>query len=191
VRTVPAREDRRRASWSALQEAAVELVGRHGFAAVTVDDVAAAAGVSRRTFFNHFPTKAAALFDPAPDAAQRLAGLLDAADTGAGVWPALRGVLVAFAAGEVGPLAVRRRMVAEDPELDAYVRSAHAYVGAAVGTWLAAQLPADPFGARLLTETAGAVLAAAFATWQPDDDPALFAALVDAGCDRVTVTTVA
>ncbi|SCX57846.1 transcriptional regulator, TetR family [Klenkia marina] len=187
---MPAREDQRRATWLALQAAAVDLVGRHGFAAVTVDDVAAAAGVSRRTFFNHFPTKAAALFDPEPDAEQRLAALLEAADTTAGAWPALRGVLVAFAAGEVGPLAVRRRLVAEHPELDAYVRSAHAYVGGAVGAWSRRRLPDDPFGARLLTETAGAVLSAAFAVWQPDDDPAHFAELVAAGVDRVTVSTV-
>src|ERR1700679_1991917 len=70
---------RRRRTQRALQDAAIALVGRRGLAEVTVEDIAAAAGVSRRTFFNHFPTKAAALFDPDPADAERLARLLSAA----------------------------------------------------------------------------------------------------------------
>src|ERR1700683_5748368 len=72
-------ERRRRRTQRALQNAAIALVGRRGLAEVTVDEIAAAAGVSRRTFFNHFPTKAAALFDPDPSDAERLAPLLSAA----------------------------------------------------------------------------------------------------------------
>src|ERR1700677_4577014 len=68
-------ERRRRRTQRALQNAAIELVGRRGLAEVTVEEIAAAAGVSRRTFFNHFPTKAAALFDPDPSDAERLARL--------------------------------------------------------------------------------------------------------------------
>jgi AcrR family transcriptional regulator len=75
-RLVPGQEQRRRESWRALQAAAIALVGSRGLARVTVDDIAEAAGVSRRTFFNHFPTKAAALFDPDPSDAERLAQLL-------------------------------------------------------------------------------------------------------------------
>lgn len=40
-----------------LQEAALELFERVGFDAVTCDDIADAAGTSRRTFFRHFATK--------------------------------------------------------------------------------------------------------------------------------------
>src|ERR1700679_1890276 len=69
---------RRRRTQRALQNAAIALVGRRGLAEVTVEEIAAAAGVSRRTFFNHFPTKAAALFDPDPSDAERLAQLLAA-----------------------------------------------------------------------------------------------------------------
>ena len=48
---------------TALQECALELFSRHGFDAVTVADVAAAAGVSHMTFFRHFPTKESVLLD--------------------------------------------------------------------------------------------------------------------------------
>jgi AcrR family transcriptional regulator len=185
--TVPLRERQRRESRRALQAAAIELVGRRGFGAVTVEDVAAAAGVARRTFFNHFPTKAAALFDPDPDDADRLQQLLASADVSAGVWPALRSVCVAFASGHERVLSVRRRLVTEDPALDAYHRTAHLHVGVALAGWTTAHLPEDPFAARLLAETAAAVLMTAFTAWTPDDDPALFPSLVARGFDLLVV----
>nr|WP_300337937.1 TetR/AcrR family transcriptional regulator [Actinomyces sp.] len=52
---------------AALQEAALELASQHGYEATTIDDVAAAAGVSRRTVFNYFSSKAD-LFILAPQA---------------------------------------------------------------------------------------------------------------------------
>src|SRR6202167_2660743 len=77
--TSSGQERRRRRTQRALQNAAIVLVGGRGLAEVTVEEIAAAAGVSRRTFFNHFPTKAAALFDPDPSDAERLAQPLAAA----------------------------------------------------------------------------------------------------------------
>jgi len=51
-----------------LHEAAVELFEKHGYDTTTVAQIAAAAGVSPRTFFSYFPTKEAALFAPLDDA---------------------------------------------------------------------------------------------------------------------------
>jgi len=180
-----AQELQRLESWRALQAAAVDLVGRRGFTAVTVDEVAAAAGVSRRTFFNHFPTKAAALFDPDPDDAQRLARLLTEADGSADLWGALKAICTEFVAGHEAVIAVRRRLVAEDPELDAYHRTAHRHVEVALGAWAREQRPGDPFPAGLAAQTAAAVLTTAFAEWQPDDDPARLVRLVAQGFDLI------
>lgn len=50
---------RKQDSREKLLNAAIKLFCRDGYAAVTVDDMTAEAGVSRITYYRHFPTKAA------------------------------------------------------------------------------------------------------------------------------------
>jgi len=52
------RERKKDATRRALAEAAMTLISERGYAAVTIADIAAVAGVSRRTFSNYFPGKA-------------------------------------------------------------------------------------------------------------------------------------
>lgn len=59
----PGRRERKRlATRARLEQAAQQLFLSQGFEHTTVDEIAAAAGVSRRTFFNYFDTKEAVLF---------------------------------------------------------------------------------------------------------------------------------
>ncbi|WP_315584171.1 TetR family transcriptional regulator [Actinomyces viscosus] len=62
---------------AAIRAAALTLVRERGYAAMTVDDVASLAGVSRRTVFNHFSSKADLLVvgpeAPAPEAVEAFA----------------------------------------------------------------------------------------------------------------------
>lgn len=56
--SAPLRQTERKArTRQALVDAALNLVAAHGFDAITADEIAAAAGVSPRTFFRHFATK--------------------------------------------------------------------------------------------------------------------------------------
>lgn len=51
------RDRKRTQTLRRIHEAAVELTLRDGLAAATVSDIAERAGVSRRTFFNYYPSK--------------------------------------------------------------------------------------------------------------------------------------
>jgi AcrR family transcriptional regulator len=55
---------------------AFELFGKHGYEEVPVEKIAAAAGVSRATFFNYFPQKDLLLRDIAAARAERLSSIL-------------------------------------------------------------------------------------------------------------------
>jgi AcrR family transcriptional regulator len=177
--------------WRALQAAAIALVTERGLAAVTVDDIAAAAGTSRRTFFNYFSTKASSLFDPAPELAEQLDELLAAAPPSAPPWTALRDVCTAFvvASGHERVLPIRRRLVAEFPELRHYHGLAHQHVERSLAAWAHQRCPEEPLQAELLARAATSVLAAAFMAWSPDDGPQGYVRLVERGFDLVTIGT--
>ena len=53
-------EERRRRLRDSISRITLDLAAERGLAAVTVDEIARAANISRRTFFNYFPSKAAA-----------------------------------------------------------------------------------------------------------------------------------
>jgi mycofactocin system transcriptional regulator len=54
---VPDPGRRRVTSRAELEQAAFGLFATHGFDATTVDEIASAAGIGRRTFFRYFPSK--------------------------------------------------------------------------------------------------------------------------------------
>ncbi|MFD5322561.1 TetR family transcriptional regulator [Streptomyces sp. NPDC127092] len=62
-----------------LAAAAMELFASKGYEATTVDEIAAAAGVARRTFFRHFRSKEEAIFPDHDDTLVRAEAVLNAA----------------------------------------------------------------------------------------------------------------
>ncbi|HUZ21483.1 MAG TPA: TetR family transcriptional regulator [Acidimicrobiales bacterium] len=128
----PGRRDRKKlATRRALRLAALDLVAARGLVHVTVEDIAEAADVSTRTFFNYFPTKEAAVLGDEPGKAERMHDRLLARPPEETPLEALRAVaaeeLDAFAAevdelGEGQETWLRRfRLVREEPHL----RAAH------------------------------------------------------------------
>jgi AcrR family transcriptional regulator len=65
-------ERKRRLVRAGLAEAALGVLGERGFDGVTIDDLAQAAGISRRTFFRYFPSKEEVVISAFDDAAGEL-----------------------------------------------------------------------------------------------------------------------
>lgn len=66
------RETKRHQTALRLQQCAVELTVDRGFDGWTIDDLAAAADVSRRTVFNYFDGKAEVILGPEPEVDEEL-----------------------------------------------------------------------------------------------------------------------
>ncbi|MCW2909373.1 MAG: putative tetR-family transcriptional regulator [Actinomycetia bacterium] len=172
------RERKKLATRRSLRRHALDLVAQRGFMHVTVEDIAEAADVSPRTFFNYFPSKEAALFGADPERVAALReGVLHQAP-GEPALDALRQVLVAEArkvtselgdlGGEPQEMLRRMKVVRADPHLRA-AQSAHmANIESALAEALAERLgkdPArDPYPA-LLASIAGAVIRATTVFW--------------------------
>lgn len=91
--TLGLRERRRRQTMADIHDAAMTLFETQGITATTVDEIAAAAGVSPRTFFRYFPTKESAAYlaesgldDVIDEAVERLAAGAELVPTLDHIW---------------------------------------------------------------------------------------------------------
>jgi AcrR family transcriptional regulator len=83
------RERKKQATRDALSWAALRLAVERGFANVLVEDIAAAAGVSPRTFNNYFSSKQEAICSRMLDRTERAAAALRARPADEPLWDAL------------------------------------------------------------------------------------------------------
>jgi AcrR family transcriptional regulator len=88
----PIRERTRRLAQSELSTVAQDLFVAQGYEDTTVEQIAAAAGMSRRTFFRYFPSKDDLVIGKYDLFADRMAEALDARPAGEPVWESLRRV---------------------------------------------------------------------------------------------------
>jgi AcrR family transcriptional regulator len=187
------RERKKLATRRALRRVAMDLVSERGFAHVTVEDIAEAADVSPRTFFNYFPSKEAALFGADPDRTEALRMRLVQESPGSGPIEALRLVLIDEARAvtdelaELGgdPAEWLRRMKAShaDPHLRA-ARAAHTAmtectVASALAERLGIDSERDPYP-MVLASAAMGVMRATFSFWGSSGGTMPLDQLVDA-----------
>ena len=102
-----------------MSAAALSLFADKGYEATTVDQIAAAAGVSRRTFFRYFPTKEDAVFPDHDATVARIEQMLEAdrgAEPVAAVCRSIHEVLRMYTADPAVSLA-RYRLLREVPVL--------------------------------------------------------------------------
>jgi AcrR family transcriptional regulator len=192
------RERKKLATRRSLRRIALDLVSQRGFANVTVEDIAAAADVSPRTFFNYFPSKEAALFGADPERDEELLRRLVEEAPGATALEALRTVIVDQAratSAEIAELSddmakwMRQMRAAQsDPHLRA-ARAAHmATVEYGIATALAERLGTDPERdpyPAVLASAAMAVMRTAFSFWPQVGGSVPLEQYADAACQAL------
>ncbi|OBI77961.1 mycofactocin system transcriptional regulator [Mycobacterium asiaticum] len=112
-----------------ITDVAIDLFAARGFADVSVDDVAQAAGIARRTLFRYYASKNAIPWGDFDTHLAQLRDLLDGVDAQVPLRDALRGALLAFNTfDECESLRHRRRMrvILETAELQAYSMTMYA-----------------------------------------------------------------
>ncbi len=141
------RERKKQATRDALHHSAVSLVASRGLAAVTVEEIAAAANMSPRSFFNYFPTKEDAVngWDPAvmTDMTERLRDRPTTESPPVALRAALLEVLAPVDA-DYRELLDRLRVTRSDPHLVAHLVSRWAETERSLATALAERRGTDP-----------------------------------------------
>lgn len=184
----PLRDRRRAATRQEIHEAAVALVLQRGANHVTVEDIASAAGVSPRTFFNYFPAKRDALvIGP-----RRLdSGAVTEFVTGTGTLAAdLRSLLVGYAeTSQRKPEELQRvrQLVAADPELWSVMCQRYADLEADLAAALSqrAGVAADDFAVVATAAMATTLLKRSVRHWIAKADETSLGEVVSSGFDAV------
>jgi AcrR family transcriptional regulator len=156
-----------------LQAAALELFSTRGFEETTAAEIAAAVGLTERTFFRHFSDKREALFDGQDRLVGAFLAGVDAAPPQAPPLQAVAAALVAAAAffpDDRRPFARKRQAVIErHPSLQERERHKLAEVAAVLSDALRRRGVPDP-AATLAAESAMTVFGVSFTQWIRDDE---------------------
>jgi mycofactocin system transcriptional regulator len=161
-----------------VERAALDLFTLRGFENVTSDEVADSAGISRRTFFRYYATKADAVWGDFADHVARLDGLLTATDPGQ---PVLRAVCAAYVEVNDYPdadlplLRERMQLILTEPALLAHSNLRFAEVDRVVARYVAGRTGASPSDLvpRLVAASTRAAATTAFEAWLADDRSSL------------------
>jgi AcrR family transcriptional regulator len=175
-----------------LVAAAFELFAAHGFDQTTVDDIAARAGVGRRSFFRYFPSKESVVFPDHDGATAKMgAFLLDEAGFGedpiSRVCDAARMVIAMYAANPEFSL-TRYRLTREVPALRQHELSVVRRYERSLASYLRMRYAGRVDGDLLAEVVAAAVVTAhnhALRGWLREGAKGDAPALVDAALDRV------
>lgn len=103
-----------------LQDIAIEMFSAQGYDEVTIEALAAAAGISRRTFFRYFSSKADALMADFDADVERLRSVLAGSDPDLPVMDAIRHAVVAvnrYHADDLARLRQRLQLQHDHPAL--------------------------------------------------------------------------
>ncbi|RSN68956.1 TetR/AcrR family transcriptional regulator [Actinomadura sp. WAC 06369] len=187
------RERKKEATRRALHRAAIRLTVEHGLDNVTVEAIADAANVSRRTFSNYFAAKEDALLYGDGERMQSLLRIFESRPQAERSWPALRGSLHALMeeVGEPDPAwAAQARLARAHPSVLARQLARWADFERTLSSLIAERdaLPPGSPRARILAGAFMTTLRIASLTWTDAHPPRPLAAVIDEHLDEMART---
>jgi TetR/AcrR family transcriptional regulator, regulator of mycofactocin system len=168
-----------------ITDVAIELFTARGFAEVSVDDVAAAAGIARRTLFRYYASKNAILWGDFDAHLGHLQQLLDNLDPRVPLGKALRAALLAFNTFDECETARHRqrmRVILQTAELQDYSMTMYAGWREVMAGFVARRLggkTTDPLPQTVAWTMLGVALSA-YEHWLGDESVTLPEALGNA-----------
>ena len=189
--TTGLRERKKAETRDALASAALRLADELGPDRVTVDEIAAAAGVSARTFFNYFATKEDAIVGSSESSAARIVQELAARPATEPPIDALRAAVHASAdhlEADPDDWIIRHRLVGRYPALAARYAARHAAVEHELVLEVARRTKLDPDVDTYPAVAVSAALAAArvaLTVWQEREWRGSLPALFDEVFDQL------
>lgn len=179
----PNRADNREATRREIGRIAVELFLRQGFQQTTADQIAEAAGVSRRTFFRYYDTKEEALSAWGDDVGSDLAELATARPSGEPVFATLRAALqtlIDYAEQDIQRIRKLKELTGPTGLFPALREDKRGSWSTALMTALAARNGTmDPAGAALQVTAALVAYDWAMSRWLADPEASGLGDLVD------------
>lgn len=156
-----------------LEQRALELFAERGFEATTVEDIAAAAGIGRRTFFRYFASKNDAVWGDFEQGLADLRARFAAADPQQPLLDALREAVLAFNhfdAAEVPWHRDRMALILRVPALQAHSTLRYAAWRRVVAEFAAQRLgePADALLPQLVAHSCLGAAMTAYEQWLAD-----------------------
>ncbi|WP_197058324.1 MULTISPECIES: TetR family transcriptional regulator [Modestobacter] len=169
-RVLGLRERKKLEAWRTIRSTALRLISERGFDAVSVEDIAAEAGVSRTTFFSYFRSKEAVVYDLDPQELQQWRALLADCPKGEPLWEALTGLALSLAELLADRLPLQKRLFEQSPELCDSSRDVCDSFGPDLREWVARRTPdGEELHAALVLNTTFAAFNTAIEAWDPDD----------------------
>jgi mycofactocin system transcriptional regulator len=182
----PHRVGRRRSTTQDhITDVALDLFASRGFDEVSVDDVARAAGIARRTLFRYYSSKNAIPWGDFDAYLDHMRDLLDEVPRDVPVSAALRSALLAFNTFDEAETAIHRkrmRIILETAALQAYSMTMYAGWRGVVAAFVARRIGAkvEDLVPQTVAWTMLGVALSAYGHWLADESQSLPRALGDA-----------
>lgn len=158
-----------------VARAALDMFNRQGYDETTVDQIAGAVGVSRRTFFRYYESKRDVVWGEFDAELVRLHDQLEGAPADQPMMDVLRQAVMAtnrFGAGELDELRIRIGLISTVPTLVAHSAVRYAEWCQVVAGFVARRFGGQPddLGPQTVARAALGAAMAAFTCWAAGDD---------------------